>query len=268
MMSSQKCWNTMCPPAREVQLEITPKTGHNGGHNWPSTTERHCKKGGKEEKTGGRFPLMEDEEEDLPLPSHCCGRPLEDRATTNRATLIDNSTPSSGGGGRMPLLQTIPRCRATGSATAPPCGTAGPLHRPLHSTVGLGLVSSPTGSAEETRALLHSLIFFPEGDPGFAPHFPATSEPNLPAAREEEQEQEEEGEGRPEGKEEDAQEGMSVEVQIGRKLREIGDQFQQEHLETFMQYQRGQLPGWWRLATTLYNLLFPREAIGPRGAQR
>uniref|UniRef100_A0A3B4CVQ0 Uncharacterized protein n=1 Tax=Pygocentrus nattereri TaxID=42514 RepID=A0A3B4CVQ0_PYGNA len=157
---------------------------------------------------------MEDEEEDLPLPSHCCGRPLEDRATTNRATLSDNSTPSSGGGGRMPLLQTIPRCRATGSATAPPCGTAGPLHRPL-----------PTGSAEETRALLHS-------DPGFAPHFPATSEPNLPAAREEEQEQEEEGEGRPEGKEEDAQEGMSVEVQIGRKLREIGDQFQQEHLET------------------------------------
>ena len=71
------------------------------------------------------------------------------------------------------------------------------------------------------------------------PHFPATSEPNPPAAREEGQEQEEADEGRPEGKEEDAPEGTSVEVQIGRKLREIGDQFQQEHLETVRKRARG-----------------------------
>ncbi|XP_072533011.1 BCL2 modifying factor 2 [Salminus brasiliensis] len=196
---------------------------------------------------------MEDEEEDLPVVSHYLGRPIEDRGTHNRATVNDN----------MPLLQTIPRCRTTGSGpdASPPCGMTGPLHRPLHSTVGLGLVSSPTGSAEETRALLHSLIFFPED-------FPAMSEQNLPAARVEEQEEEVEDKDRPDRKEEEAQEGMSVEVQIGRKLREIGDQFQQDHLEMFMQYQRVQMPGWWRLASTLFNLLFPREAVGPGGAQR
>lgn len=195
---------------------------------------------------------MEDEEEELPVVSQL-GKQTEDRGTYNRATVNDN----------MPLLQTVPRCRATGSGpdTSHSCGMAGPLNRPLHSTVGFGLVSSPTGSAEETRALLQSLIFFPEESQ-------ALSEPNLPALREEEQEEELEDGGRPDRKEEDAQEGMSVEVQIGRKLREIGDQFQQEHLEMFRQYQRAQMPGWWRLASTLFNVLFPREAAGPGGAQR
>ncbi|KAI4900226.1 hypothetical protein NFI96_006409 [Prochilodus magdalenae] len=84
------------------------------------------------------------------------------------------------------------------------------------------------------RKLCQGLILFPEGE-SFAPHFLAMSEPHLPAAREEEQGEMEEDEGRPEGKEEEAQEGMSVEVQIGRKLREIGDQFQQDHLETNVQ---------------------------------
>lgn len=93
---------------------------------------------------------------DLPLLSHCRGRPLEDRGTTRRVVSSENSTLSSGEEGRMPLLQTVPRCRVAGSGPTPPCGTAGPLHRPLSSTVGLGLVSSPAGSAEETRALIHS----------------------------------------------------------------------------------------------------------------
>lgn len=53
---------------------------------------------------------------------------------------------------------------------------------------------------------------------------------------EEEEQEEEEEEGR--GQEDDRlaegpaeQAGLSVEVQIGRKLREIGDKFQQEHVE-------------------------------------
>lgn len=52
--------------------------------------------------------------------------------------------------------------------------------------------------------------------------------------QEEEGEEEEEGRGQDddrlaEGPAEHA--GMSVEVQIGRKLREIGDKFQQDHVE-------------------------------------
>uniref|UniRef100_A0A8B9RD69 Uncharacterized protein n=1 Tax=Astyanax mexicanus TaxID=7994 RepID=A0A8B9RD69_ASTMX len=165
---------------------------------------------------------MEDEEEDLPVVSQL-GKPTEDRGTYNRATVNDN----------MPVVQTVPRYRATGSGpdASPSCGTTGPLNRPLHSTVGLGLVSMMMMMMMVMARIIMNglnmhtgLLFFPED-------FPAMSEPNLPAAREEEQEEEVEDGGRPDRKEEDAQEGMSVEVQIGRKLREIGDQFQQEHLE-------------------------------------
>uniref|UniRef100_A0A3B4UNJ0 Bcl-2-modifying factor-like n=1 Tax=Seriola dumerili TaxID=41447 RepID=A0A3B4UNJ0_SERDU len=63
------------------------------------------------------------------------------------------------------------------------------------------------------------------------------------------------------------QAGVSVEAQIGRKLREIGDKFQQDH---FMRHQRQNLPAWMRLTMALFGFLFPRQALVPRlrGEQR
>ena len=51
---------------------------------------------------------------------------------------------------------------------------------------------------------------------------------------EEEEEMEEEGRGEEDermAEREEEQAGVSVEAQIGRKLREIGDKFQQDHVE-------------------------------------
>ncbi|KAM4713313.1 BCL2 modifying factor 2 isoform 1-T2 [Anableps anableps] len=58
--------------------------------------------------------------------------------------------------------------------------------------------------------------------------------------------------------------GVSAEVQIGRKLREIGDKFHQDHIELFMRHQRQNLPVWMRLTIALFGFLFPREALVPR----
>ncbi|XP_038143440.1 BCL2 modifying factor 2 [Cyprinodon tularosa] len=64
--------------------------------------------------------------------------------------------------------------------------------------------------------------------------------------------------------------GMSIEVQLGRKLREIGDKFNQDHVELFVRHQRQNLPVWMRLTIALFGFLFPREALVPRlrGEQR
>lgn len=73
------------------------------------------------------------------------------------------------------------------------------------------------------------------GNAGLRSHFPAQFEPMEDRGErqiEEEEEEEgrgEEGDGMAEGPEEQA--GVSVEAQIGRKLREIGDKFQQDHVE-------------------------------------
>ncbi|KAG7261157.1 hypothetical protein CRUP_003075 [Coryphaenoides rupestris] len=53
--------------------------------------------------------------------------------------------------------------------------------------------------------------------------------------------------------------GVSVEVQIGRKLREIGDQFDHHHAELFQRHQREAMPAWMRLTAALLAFLFPRE---------
>ncbi|CAL8316191.1 unnamed protein product [Merluccius merluccius] len=64
--------------------------------------------------------------------------------------------------------------------------------------------------------------------------------------------------------------GVSVEVEIGRRLREIGDQFDHDHAELFHRHQREALPVWMRLTAALLGFLFPREAMVPqlRGEQR
>ncbi|KAK2856278.1 hypothetical protein Q5P01_005013 [Channa striata] len=111
------------------------------------------------------------------------------------------------------------------------------------------------------------------GNAGLRSHFPAQFEPMED--RGERQFEEEEEEGRREeddrmAERPEAQAGVSVEVQIGRKLREIGDKFQQDHLELFVMHQRQNLPTWMRLTMAVFGFLFPREALIPRlrGEQR
>lgn len=106
------------------------------------------------------------------------------------------------------------------------------------------------------RALFH-------GNAGFRAHFPALFEP-VPDGVQNVEEREAD-EGRPEEKEDERDMGISVEIQIGRKLREMGDQFQQEHLQMFTH--RGQL-GLFQLVTSIYNFLFPQEGAQNARAQR
>lgn len=73
------------------------------------------------------------------------------------------------------------------------------------------------------------------GNAGLRSHFPAQFEPMEDRGERQIEEEVEEGGGREEeraaeGPEEQA--GVSVEAQIGRKLREIGDKFQHDHIET------------------------------------
>lgn len=65
------------------------------------------------------------------------------------------------------------------------------------------------------------LNFLPGGDAAFVPHCPP-----LADVLEEEEQQDEEAE-----EEEEDQARLSVEVQIGQKLRQIGDQFQEDHVQ-------------------------------------
>ncbi|XP_056872062.1 BCL2 modifying factor 2 [Takifugu flavidus] len=117
-----------------------------------------------------------------------------------------------------------------------------------------------------------------QGNAGLRPHFPAQFEHMEDRGEIDQEEGEEEAEeegGR--GQEDDRlaegpaeQAGMSVEVQIGRKLREIGDKFQQDHVEMVLRHHRQNLPAWMRLTVALFDFLFPREALfpQPRGEQR
>ncbi|XP_065112433.1 BCL2 modifying factor 2 [Paramisgurnus dabryanus] len=105
-------------------------------------------------------------------------------------------------------------------------------------------IASVMAAPGEPRALFH-------GNAGFRVHFPALFEPVPDGAPRLEEGRVEER--RPDDKDEE----NSVEIQIGRKLREMGDGFQHEHLQLFTRHQRGQL-GLIQLVTTLYNFLFPR----------
>lgn len=107
------------------------------------------------------------------------------------------------------------------------------------------------------------------GNAGLRAHFPAQFEPmedrgegSLEEGEVEEELVSERGnEERP---------AVSVEAQIGRKLREIGDKFHQDHIDVFMQPPPQNLPAWMRLTLALFGFLFPREPLFPRlrGPQR
>nr|XP_049613948.1 BCL2 modifying factor 2 [Syngnathus scovelli] len=63
---------------------------------------------------------------------------------------------------------------------------------------------------------------------------------------------------------------LSVERQIGQKLREMGDKFQQDHIDVFLQQQRQNLPAWMRLTMAVFGFLFfPRPPpAAPRPVPR
>ncbi|XP_077598456.1 uncharacterized protein LOC144213742 [Stigmatopora nigra] len=110
-------------------------------------------------------------------------------------------------------------------------------------------------------------------------HFPAHFEPTEDRGRRptvphgEESRQEDGMAERPATREEaesNEAPGPSAEAQIGQKLREMGDQFQRDHIDLIIRQQRQNLPLWMRLTAALLGFLFPRAPPAPRarGAHR
>ncbi|KAK7151171.1 hypothetical protein R3I93_012186 [Phoxinus phoxinus] len=203
---------------------------------------------------------MDDEEEEQ-LP-RCCETPLRIKSSENgavnrhrrfeeRSTQTVSSVLNSVRVGDMAPLQ------GSGRDTSPPCGAvdARTAFRAHCGSRGLASLTMAPG-APVPRALFH-------GNAGFRAHFPALFEPVLDGVQN--VEGREADEGRAEGKEDERDVEISVEIQIGRKLREMGDQFQQEHLQLFTQ--RGQL-GLFQLVTSIYNFLFPQEGAQNARARR
>ncbi|XP_026174852.1 bcl-2-modifying factor-like [Mastacembelus armatus] len=185
---------------------------------------------------------MDDEEEDMSRPiSQLWATPFRDVKYEDRATQI------AAGQALAAVTATVPTSQS-------------------HNNNSISISTLPCSLHWQPRIPFH-------GNAGLRSHFPAQFEPME--GRGERQIEEEEGEGR--GEEDDRmaerpeeQAGVSVEVQIGRKLREIGDKFQQDHVELFMRHQRQNLPAWMRLTMALFDFLFPRQALIPRlrGEQR
>ncbi|XP_036066430.1 BCL2 modifying factor 2 [Oryzias melastigma] len=170
---------------------------------------------------------MDDEEDDMSRPvSQLWGTPFRDVKFQERAIQIT-------GGGDFPLQEH--------ATDVPSCSFRWQPRRPFH------------------------------GNAGLRSHFPAQFEPmedrGPRPTGEEEEEEEEEDRGRQNealAERPEEQPEVSVEVQIGRKLREIGDQFNQDHMEVFMRHRRQNVPLWMRLTAALFGLLFPRGAPPPR----
>ncbi|XP_077443533.1 BCL2 modifying factor 2 [Stigmatopora argus] len=109
----------------------------------------------------------------------------------------------------------------------------------------------------------------------FPAHFEPTEDRGQPTVADEEESRQDDGMAerpatREEAAEADAAPGPSAEAQIGQKLREIGDQFQRDHIDLILRQQRQNLPLWMRLTAALLGFLFPRAPPGPRprGAHR
>ncbi|KAK5615863.1 hypothetical protein CRENBAI_021101 [Crenichthys baileyi] len=182
---------------------------------------------------------MDDEEEDMSLPiSQLRVLPFRDIRYEDRATQI-----------------------AAGQALA---------------TVTAAVATSQGHNNNGINALSCSIHLQPHvpfnGNAGLPLHLPAQFVPMEDRGERQIAEEEDRGEedDRMEQRPEVEPMGVSVEVQLGRKLREIGDKFHQDHVEVFMRHQRQNLPAWMRLTIALFGFLFPREALVPRlrGAQR
>ncbi|XP_054474449.1 BCL2 modifying factor 2 [Anoplopoma fimbria] len=186
---------------------------------------------------------MDDEEEDMSRPiSQLWGTPFRDGKYEDRATQI-----------------------ATGQALAA-VTAAVPTSQNHNNNSIIGINTMPCSLRRQPR-----IPFY--GNAGLRSHFPAQFEPMEDRGESQIEEEEEEGGGEEDDRmaeRPEEQAGVSVEAQIGRKLREIGDKFQQDHVELFMRHQRQNLPAWMRLTMALFGFLFPRDALFPRlrGEQR
>ncbi|CAL9692365.1 unnamed protein product [Knipowitschia caucasica] len=132
-------------------------------------------------------------------------------------------------------------------------------------------VAVPTAQSHSINALPCSLHWQPRapfhGNAGLRAHFPAQFEIMEDRGERSVEEEEEEHVSAQRDEEPPA---VSAEAQIGRKLRDIGDKFHQEHIDVFMRHQRQVLPAWMRLTIALFGFLFPGEPAQPRlrGQQR
>ncbi|KAL0967081.1 hypothetical protein UPYG_G00247560 [Umbra pygmaea] len=194
--------------------------------------------------TGGRLPLktlMDDEEEDMlsqrPI-SQCWGTPFRNLKMADPADSQDLSTQTSNGPNALENRSDRNNFMGSNNNTIP-CGSHG----------------------DQTSTPFHH-------NAGLRRHFPAEFEPldDRGQGRSEEEQggreddQEEERRRRVEERPEEQQEEDSVEARIGRKLRKIGDQFHEDHVQLFLQHQRNVLPVWMRLTIALYGFLFNRGA--------
>uniref|UniRef100_A0AAQ4PNU4 Bcl2 modifying factor 2 n=1 Tax=Gasterosteus aculeatus aculeatus TaxID=481459 RepID=A0AAQ4PNU4_GASAC len=199
---------------------------------------------------------MDDEEEDMSRPiSHLWEMPFRDLKYDDRATHIGQAGRALATAAAAPTSQG--HNNNNNDVDAMPCILQLQPRVPFH---------NPT-----TTASFKKLAVLLSGNAGLRSHFPAQFEPTEDRGErrvEGEEEQEEEGRGEEDGRmaerPEEQRAGASVEAQIGRKLREIGDKFQQDHVELFMRHQRQNLPAWMRLTMALFGFLFPREALFPR----
>ncbi|XP_072298168.1 uncharacterized protein [Eucyclogobius newberryi] len=195
---------------------------------------------GRSSRSHGTLPLrrrMEDEE-DMSRPiSQLWGTPFRD------IKYEDPTSPMAAGQALAAVTVAVPTAQSHSiSINALPCSLHWQPRTPFHGNAAL-------------RA-----------------HFPAQFEPMEDRG---ESSMDEEEEGRVEEENVSAQRNdeppaVSAEAQIGRKLREIGDKFHQDHIDVFMRHQRQNLPAWMRLTIALFGFLFPREPLLPRlqGQQR
>lgn len=169
---------------------------------------------------------MEDDAEETPLP-------------------FTASEMDGGHAGRenTPRIRTRPRFQTSSSVH----NTLTPIPRSLYGSQDVRRLSStPSGSTADSQARLHDLIFFPGGDSGFGARGSPASEQTGGAKEQDE------------GKWREREE----EMQIGRRLRVIGDHFQRERMQRFMRYRMEWEEICWHLATMLFIFLYPREFIG------
>ncbi|KAG7242963.1 hypothetical protein INR49_017654 [Caranx melampygus] len=152
---------------------------------------------------------MDDEEEDMSQPiSHLWGTSFRDVKYEDRAT------PIAAGQALAAVTAAVPTSQS-------------------HNNNSISVNTLPCSLHWQPRIPFH-------GNAGLRSHFPAQFEPMEDRGERQIEEEEEEEEGR--GEEDDRmaerpveQAGVSVEAQIGRKLREIGDKFQQDHVELVSQ---------------------------------
>ncbi|XP_062407383.1 BCL2 modifying factor 2 [Sardina pilchardus] len=194
---------------------------------------------------------MDDEEEDMFRPiSRCWGTPFMDVKFEDRATQTNSSAVVPGrGSGMLP-------CRLAQESRPFFRGNAGlRWHFPalFEPARGLGVLEDEReaprpegGEVEERQVVVEGQELEEEDGPRLA------QRPLRAGEEEEEEEDNEQEEAR-----------MSVEVQIGRKLREIGDNFNQEQLQMLARHQRDHLPLWWRVGAAVFGYLLQRVDVAP-----